>query len=390
MALPNSVATPPTASPTGNVMSDTTHTPHPLPPHLPVVGICGYSGSGKTTLIEAILPRLTARGLQVAVIKQDAHELAIDHPGKDSDRLFNAGADVLIRDANQAFHRRHRRDAHPPLEAVIRRLAPAYDLILVEGHKTAPLAWKVWLCRPDENGPPPPAAVNIRRSLDWHADREAGVLKLIEACLAAATAATPVHAGILIGGGSTRMGRPKHLIGPAGLTWLERTVAVMQPHVDALVLLGAGDVPASLADLPRLPDVADTDAGGPIRGMRAALRWAPLAGWIFAACDQPRLGGAAIAWLLAQRAPGIQAVMPRRTGADAPEPFPAWYDFRAGRAIESLRRPRDLAAMPRSATPVIPAELAEAWLNINTPSALRAHLADGRVDKEVQHVPTHH
>ncbi len=347
--------------------SDRSDQSDPLPSHIPVVGVCGFSGSGKTTLITAILPRLTARGLRVAVIKQDAHGLAIDHAGKDTDLIFRAGADVHIRDRQQAFYRAH---STPSLHETLHRLSPHYDLLLVEGHKSADLPHKVWLCKPGETGPPP-EATSIRQSLAWHADLEGAVMELIEACLATAIATTPVCAGILIGGGSTRMGCPKHLITQAGVTWLERTVAAIRPPVDHIVLLGAGDVPDALDELPRLPDVEDGDAGGPIRGMRAAMRWAPRAGWVFAACDQPCLTGEAIDWLLAQRAPGIHAILPRRTESAPPEPLPAFYDFRSAAPIETLTRPRDLASLPRSATPVIPAALATAWQNINTPQALR-------------------
>ena len=33
------------------------------------VAFCGWSGSGKTTLLESLVPRLTRRGLAVAVVK---------------------------------------------------------------------------------------------------------------------------------------------------------------------------------------------------------------------------------------------------------------------------------------------------------------------------------
>ncbi|HXT51259.1 MAG TPA: molybdopterin-guanine dinucleotide biosynthesis protein MobB, partial [Thermoanaerobaculia bacterium] len=59
-----------------------------------VVGVAGWSGSGKTTLLERVVPALVADGLSVVVVKHDAHGLALDVAGKDSDRLFRAGAEV--------------------------------------------------------------------------------------------------------------------------------------------------------------------------------------------------------------------------------------------------------------------------------------------------------
>ncbi|MGE5103278.1 MAG: molybdopterin-guanine dinucleotide biosynthesis protein B, partial [Betaproteobacteria bacterium] len=48
-----------------------------------VFGFAGWSGSGKTTLIEALVPRLTARGLRVSLVKHAHHGFDIDQPGKD-------------------------------------------------------------------------------------------------------------------------------------------------------------------------------------------------------------------------------------------------------------------------------------------------------------------
>jgi hypothetical protein len=72
-----------------------------------VLGICGYSGSGKTTLIESLVPVFRSRGLRVAVVKHDAHTPTVDAPGKDSDRFFRAGADVVLRSPDETFIRRH-------------------------------------------------------------------------------------------------------------------------------------------------------------------------------------------------------------------------------------------------------------------------------------------
>lgn len=107
-----------------------------------VLGVCGYSGSGKTTLIERLLPELKAAGLSVAVVKHDAHGLDVDRHGKDSDRLFRAGADVLVHDAREVLLRFHASNLSLPL--AIQRLGGSYDLVLVEGHKDSP-GPKVWL-----------------------------------------------------------------------------------------------------------------------------------------------------------------------------------------------------------------------------------------------------
>lgn len=130
-------------------MSRSPKTPRAGTPH--VLGICGFSGAGKTTLIERLLPRLKAAGLRVAVVKHDAHALAIDRRGKDSDRLFRAGADVLVHDARQGILRFHARRLS--LSAALARLADRYDLILVEGHKRSPGS-KLWLLSKGESFPP--------------------------------------------------------------------------------------------------------------------------------------------------------------------------------------------------------------------------------------------
>lgn len=60
-------------------------------------GFAGWSGSGKTTLIERLIPKLVARGLEVALVKHAHHDFDIDQPGKDSYRHRIAGAtEVLV------------------------------------------------------------------------------------------------------------------------------------------------------------------------------------------------------------------------------------------------------------------------------------------------------
>lgn len=106
---------------------------------VPILGFAAYSGTGKTTLLEQLLPRLRAHGLHLAVVKHTHHDLDIDHPGKDSDRLRKAGA-------LQTLVASHKRWAlitevatpadEPKLDDLLLALDQArLDLILVEGFK---------------------------------------------------------------------------------------------------------------------------------------------------------------------------------------------------------------------------------------------------------------
>ncbi len=57
-----------------------------------VAAVSGVKNSGKTTFLEKLIPVLTARGYQVAVIKHDGHEFEADVEGRDTFRLKEAGA----------------------------------------------------------------------------------------------------------------------------------------------------------------------------------------------------------------------------------------------------------------------------------------------------------
>lgn len=105
-----------------------------------VFGIAGYSGSGKTTLLEQLIPRLTARGLKVSVIKHAHHGFDIDRPGKDSYRHREAGASevLLACDSRWVLMHELRQEAEPSLADFLARLSPC-DLVLVEGYKQEPI-----------------------------------------------------------------------------------------------------------------------------------------------------------------------------------------------------------------------------------------------------------
>ena len=159
-----------------------------------------------------------------------------------------------------------------------------------------------------------------------------GKTALIEQILPRLWFKTPVLGCVLIGGKSSRMGRPKHLLRKSGKTWLQRTVESLLPLTERVVVLGKGAVPDGLKCLVRLDDVPDAE--GPMAGLLSAMRWAPRASWLVAACDLPDLMPEAMTWLLNTRRPGAWATVPMVSGR--PQPLLAHYDFRARCLLEDM------------------------------------------------------
>lgn len=331
-----------------------------------MTAVCGASGSGKTTLLEAAIPALARRGLAVAVVKHAAHGIAADRPGKDSERLFAAGADVVVRAPAESFARHH---GEVELDAALTSLAADHDLILVEGHKGTPLP-KLWLASSEAEAAPEDVA-EVRAVLPWGGDRMAPFLALVEEEVRRHFEERPVLGGVLVGGESSRMGRPKQSVAYRGRSLLEWVLTALAPHTERILLLGGGEGGAAAAGVERLPDVPGVV--GPLAGMLSALRWAPGACWLITACDLAWTAEAA-AWVLEQRRPGVWAVLPEGprgrlqplAGAHEPQAL----GLLEGLAADGRRAPRRLADHPKVDTPGIPSRLAAAFHNLNTPEDL--------------------
>jgi molybdopterin-guanine dinucleotide biosynthesis protein A len=342
----------------------------------PVLAVCGFSGSGKTTLLEAAIPHLVTRGLFVAVVKHDAHGVIADTPGKDSDRLFRAGASIALRGPDQQFHRRNASVALS-LSATLAWLACDHDLLLVEGHKDTPLP-KFWL-EDSTHAAAPNSVTNVVATLPWDSPRLAAFLGYIESWLPKRWNERPLYRGLLIGGKGSRMGSPKQLLkfGHRQLGEIAASALAANPESAAIVALGAGELPRSLENLPRLTDCAGFE--GPCAGLVAAHRWAPEAAWIVAACDHPWLRPATIDWLSSQRRPGTWAVIPRQQDGH-PCPTLALYEPQSLEALERIAREhpgrdaRLAILLDHSRTLIVspPAEHASAWRSVNTPDELRS------------------
>ncbi|MCL5022926.1 MAG: molybdopterin-guanine dinucleotide biosynthesis protein B [Nitrospirae bacterium] len=334
-----------------------------------IIGISGYSGTGKTTLIEKILPILKKEGLSVGVMKHIHHNnLDIDKKGKDTDRFYRAGADyIFAHDERQGFARS--RCGKEDLSDLADRFPRGLDLILIEGHKgyVVPGIW-VEIGKIKTGGPAEMKGKEvICRDDPRYLDK---VLSRIHKEMERSHAQRVINAGLLIGGKSTRMGRPKALLMTRGKTLVERSFDILsEVSSGKVMMLGSGPLPQSLDAVERLPDV--TGLKGPLSGLLSAFRWAPGSAWIISSVDMPLMHKEAWEWLLSLRRPGVWAVLPKIKGSKGVETTGAVYEPMIFEYVESLARKeaaklQEIARHPKVVTPVIPGSLALAWKNVNT------------------------
>lgn len=115
-----------------------------------VLGLAGYSNAGKTTLAAALIPALQATGARVSAVKHAHQHFDIDHPGKDSHRLREAGAfEVLVASgARLALMREFEQPVQWDVDRMLAQIAEPADRplwVLVEGFRHgAVLKLELW------------------------------------------------------------------------------------------------------------------------------------------------------------------------------------------------------------------------------------------------------
>ena len=104
---------------------------------IPVISVVGRSNVGKTTFLEKVVKELKSRGYRVAVVKHDSHSFDIDHPGKDSWRLTQAGADVVAISSADKMAMVKRPARELTLDQLTGIVMDGVDIIITEGYKGA-------------------------------------------------------------------------------------------------------------------------------------------------------------------------------------------------------------------------------------------------------------
>lgn len=301
-----------------------------LPEHLPVLTISPPENSDEAELIDKILGLLQADGVVFSRVDDLS---SITRP-----------------------------------QDLIARLSRV-DLLLVSGAPAAPGASLLFSPRRTSGSQTPATSFICQSDTDLHFC-VAGIKRWLDRC----EFSVPLAGAVLIGGKSSRMGRPKHLIRhTGGETWLERSVKTISPFVDELFISGAGELPPVLRDLPRVDDLPGVQ--GPLAGIGALIKEHPWSSWLVLACDLPNLEASAITWLLNQRSGRYRAIIARNPSTGRREPLLAWYDYRSGPLIEKLitsgeSRVGGLADNELTSQPWIPDELADCWRNVNYPEEL--------------------
>ena len=102
----------------------------------PLFGVVGWKNSGKTTLMVWLIGELARRGYAVSVIKHAHAKFEIDHAGRDSFKMREAGARQVALSSPRRFAVMRELGDAPEMsfEEIVAYAGPC-DLVLVEGYK---------------------------------------------------------------------------------------------------------------------------------------------------------------------------------------------------------------------------------------------------------------
>lgn len=195
---------------------------------------------------------------------------------------------------------------------------------------------------------------------------------------------------VLVGGGSTRMGRPKAWLDFGGLPLLARVVERVRPVVDEIVLVAAPE-----QALPPMAGavtvVRDTHPGeGPLPALALGLGTITAPWALAVGCDGPLLRSGVVTHLAALRDDGCDAIVP--VWNDRPQPLVALYRRALGPTLDGLvaageRRLQAIARLPRirrveaDALRGLDSE-GESFRSLNTPEEYAAALAAFAVSRD--------
>lgn len=307
---------------------------------------CGRSGSGKTFLLRRMTRLLRERHFSVGYVKHDAHRFEMDHPGKDTHTLWNAGASsVSISDSDHSAF--IVRGAFSQSETGI--IHQSADVVLVEGYKSLP-GRKIVLLHPDDDWESVRHLENVVAVVGaraekpniypevpyFHRDDVEGIASFVVAEIAAMLQKTPLFGLILAGGRSQRMKRDKAWLGYGGRPQIARIYAEME-EVCAKVFVSCRPEQWDFSEdseerrfIDQAMILHDRLVGfGPLGGILSAMLTYPEAAFFVAAVDMPFIRREDVRALLGARNPAKAGTCFINPENELVEPLCAIYEPKA-------------------------------------------------------------
>lgn len=98
-----------------------------------IFALTGISASGKTRLLEKLIGELKKRGHTVSAVKHCGHGFDFEPPGKDTERLMEAGADSVWMYSPDGMAVMQLKKADLAIRRVLQEHLKGSDFILIEG-----------------------------------------------------------------------------------------------------------------------------------------------------------------------------------------------------------------------------------------------------------------
>ncbi len=350
-------------------MESTRHPKPGLQPHYHQfeLAICGYKNSGKTSLIVSLV-RALSKKYNLAYLKHDAHHFELDHQGKDTWLVKQAGAhEVTIANAEKFGH--YGGGEQASMLDTFQFLS--CDALLVEGHKMSSMQRVMLVDQeatifddPAWTDSPPLAVV-----MPWQTNTAAWQRCIDQARARFGTIPCffrndidqiasfveglwqrkkPALFGlILTGGKSQRMGSDKALLPYHGQSQIKRAAALLEQTCQEVFVSCRADQEHDPVRS-KYESIADSFAAmGPTSGILSALRFGnerakQTAGlppaWLVLACDLPKVDAHVLAQLTQAR-DFFRFATAFYNSDGLPEPLCTIYEPKAyGRLLQFIAR----------------------------------------------------
>ncbi len=311
------------------------------------LAFCGYSGSGKTTLIEKICAFLSEQDFKIGYLKHDAHSFSIDHPGKDTARVLDAGAaSVVINDAGKSAMVSRSNDPRS-----YGNIFMDMDLLLVEGYKDLHMPKIIMLdekCSILERFPVSEEHKQIAYVGHWkqaplelnrpyfHRDDVSSLAQFMTDYLSKRCLEKPLYGLVVAGGRSRRMGQDKALFHyHNGQTQLEYCYRILKDFCSRAFISVRQDQALS-GEYTRFNSITDSFLDlGPLGGILSAMRAYPHSAFMVLAIDMPAVDASVLGPLFEGRNPFRYATAFQSHAGDFPEPLCTIYEPKSYRRILS-------------------------------------------------------